>query len=112
MPELVDLTALTGLTPIIQSVDTYEVNRKLGIAFEAQVGKGKLFFLNLDLSKKMDERPATKQLLRSISQYVRSTDFQPSTTIPLYQLDALFAPDVTKGKQTQGNAAIQQLLNQ
>lgn len=82
------------------------------IAFEAQVGKGKLFFLNLDLSKKMDERPATKQLLRSISQYIRSTDFQPSTTIPLYQLDALFAPDVTKGKQTQGNAAIQQLLNQ
>lgn len=108
----IDLTTLTGLTPIIQSVDTYEVNRKLGIAFEAQVGKGKLFFLNLDLSKKMDERPATKQLLRSISQYVRSTDFQPSTTIPLYQLDALFAPDVTKGKQTQGNAAIQQLLNQ
>lgn len=108
----IDLTALTGLTPIIQSVDTYEVNRKLGIAFEAQVGKGKLFFLNLDLSKKMDERPATNQLLRSISQYVRSTDFQPSTTIPLYQLDALFAPDVTKGKQTQGNAAIQQLLNQ
>lgn len=108
----IDVTALTGLTPVIQSIDTYEVNRKLGIAFEAQVGKGKLFFLNLDLSKKMDERPATNQLLRSISQYVRSTDFQPSTTIPLYQLDALFAPDVTKGKQTQGNAAIQQLLNQ
>lgn len=108
----IDLTALTGLTPIIQSVDTYEVNRKLGIAFEAQVGKGKLFFLNLDLSKKMDERPATKQLLRSISQYVRSADFQPSTTIPLYQLDELFAPDATKEKQTQGNAAIQQLLNQ
>lgn len=108
----IDLTALTGLTPIIQSVDTYEVNRKLGIAFEAQVGKGKLFFLNLDLSKKMDERPATNQLLRSISQYVRSTDFQPETTIPMYQLDALFAPDATKEKQTQGNTAIQQLLNQ
>ncbi len=108
----IDLTTLTGLTPIIQSVDTYEVNRKLGIAFEAQVGKGKLFFLNLDLSKKMDERPATRQLLRSISQYVRSVDFQPSTTIPMYQLDALFVPDAAKEKQTQGNAAIQQLLNQ
>lgn len=108
----IDLTALSGLTPIIQSVDTYEVNRKLGIAFEAQVGKGKLFFLNLDLSKKMDERPATRQLLRSISQYVRSVDFQPSTTIPMYQLDALFVPDAAKEKQTQGNAAIQQLLNQ
>lgn len=108
----IDVTALTGLTPIIQSVDTYEVNRKLGIAFEAQVGKGKLFFLNLDLSKKMDERPATNQLLRSISQYVRSADFRPSTTIPLHQLDALFVPDATKGKQTEGNAALQQLLNQ
>lgn len=108
----IDVTALTGLTPVIQSIDTYEVNRKLGIAFEAQVGKGKLFFLNLDLSKKMDERPATNQLLRSISQYVRSADFRPSTTIPLHQLDALFVPDATKGKQTEGNAAIQQLLNQ
>ena len=108
----IDVTALTGLTPVIQSIDTYEVNRKLGIAFEAQVGKGKLFFLNLDLSKKMDERPATKQLLRSISQYVRSADFRPSTTIPLHQLDALFVPDATKGKQTEGNAALQQLLNQ
>lgn len=108
----IDVTALTGLTPVIQSIDTYEVNRKLGIAFEAQVGKGKLFFLNLDLSKKMDERPATNQLLRSISQYVRSADFRPSTTIPLHQLDALFVPDATKGKQTEGNAALQQLLNQ
>ena len=108
----VDMTELAELTPIIQSVDTYEYNRKLGIAFEAQVGKGKLFFLNLDVSKKMSERPATKQLLRSITEYLHSEDFKPATTIPMHKLDALFMPDATKGKKAQSNAAIQQLLNQ
>ena len=106
------MTELAELTPIIQSVDTYEYNRKLGIAFEAQVGKGKLFFLNLDVSKKMSERPATKQLLRSITEYLHSEDFKPATTIPMHKLDALFMPDATKGKKAQSNAAIQQLLNQ
>lgn len=108
----VDLTAMTELTPIIQSVDTYEVNRKLGIAFEAQVGKGKLFFLNLDISKNINERKATKQLLKSVKEYIDSAEFKSTNNIPMYQLDALFSADAKKEKQTQGNAAIQQLLNQ
>lgn len=70
----IDLTALTGLTPIIQSVDTYEVNRKLGIAFEAQVGKGKLFFLNLDLSKRWtNARLPINCYGRSVNMSVRQT---------------------------------------
>ena len=108
----VDLTAMAGLTPIIQSVDTYEVNRKLGIAFEAKVGKGKLFFLNLDIAKNINDRPATKQLLQSIRKYVGSDEFKPANDIQLHQLDALFSPNATKGGKAHGNAAIQQLLNQ
>ena len=108
----VDMTELAELTPIIQSIDTYEYNRKLGIAFEAQVGKGKLFFLNLNISKNINERPATNQLLRSLRAYLHSADFKPATTVPIHKLDALFMPDTTKGKKAQSNAAIQQLLNQ
>ena len=102
------------LTPLIQSIDSYEYNQKLGIAFEAQVGKGKLFVLNVDLQKDLDQRPATRQLLRSVQHYVASEAFRPEVTLPLYQIDSWLTPvkEAGKEKSTAGNAAIEQLLNQ
>ena len=35
-----ELNELSQLTPLIQSIDSYETNHKLGIAYEAKVGKG------------------------------------------------------------------------
>lgn len=40
-----ELNDLTDITPIIQSIDTYEYNQKLGIAFEARIGKGSPIYL-------------------------------------------------------------------
>lgn len=107
----VDLTDMRTLTPVIQSVDTYEENRKLGIAFEAKVGTGSLFVLNLDIAKELEKRPASCQLLRSVMNYVTSSDFQPQTTLGAYELDALF--DMTKDNKSEnkGGAAVEQLLN-
>ena len=85
-----DLTDLRTLTPVIQSVDTYEVNRKLGIAFEARVGNGSLFVLCVDTRRGMDQRPATRQLLTSVKNYVASGRFVPKVSIPFYALDKLF----------------------
>lgn len=107
----IDLTDISALTPIIQSIDTYEVNRKLGIAFEVKVGTGKLFFLNLDVKKQMEERPATRQLLLSLSHYLCSENFQPALSLPMYQLDALFTSNSANKQQTDKNAAVLQLLN-
>lgn len=67
-----------SLTPIIQSIDSYETNHKLGIAFEARVGKGRIFVLNVDIEKDADKRLATRQLLHSVQQYVASEQFRPS----------------------------------
>lgn len=87
-----DLTALRTLTPLIQSVDTYEFNRKLGIAFEATVGKGRLFVLCVDAVAPDDaKRPATRQLIRSVKAYVASDHFAPTTALAPHEAEALFA---------------------
>ena len=88
-----ELNELNELTPIIQSIDTYEFNGKLGIAFEAQVGNGKLFILAVDPDKDIEKRPATRQLLSSVKNYVTSTQFNPVFKLYDYQLDALFYYD-------------------
>lgn len=108
----IDLTALSSVTPVIQSVDTYEENRKLGIAFEVQSGKGQLFVLCADVHKDMENRPATRQLLHSIKKYMSSDKFSPVNKVPTYMLDALFDNHIHKKKETNNSDAINQLLNQ
>lgn len=108
-----ELNELRNLTPIIQSIDSYETNRKLGIAFEARVGKGRLFVLNVDPEKDINKREATRQLLCSVRNYIASSeDFQPTGVLQEYELDALFDSPVLRQENGQGSAAVKQLLNQ
>lgn len=69
------------LRPFIQVIDSFDNNEKLGIGFEATVGGGKLLVLAVDTRKKIDERPATRQLLTSIDNYVRSERFNPQVAV-------------------------------
>jgi hypothetical protein len=69
------------LRPFIQVIDSYDNNQKLGIGFEAKVGNGKLLVLAVDTKKEMDERPATRQLLVSIDDYVKSAGFNPQVAV-------------------------------
>jgi ribosomal protein S6 len=102
---------LEEITPLIQSIDSYETNQKLGISFEAKVGKGKLFVLCADPEKKIDERPAMQQLLMSVRNYVSSGHFNPTKSLPVYLLDALFAPASEEKSGDKGSKAIELLLN-
>ncbi len=107
----VDLTDMRTLTPVIQSIDTYEVNRKLGISFEANVAGGKLFVLCVDPEKDMEKRPAMQQLLTSVRNYVTSDRFAPSVSLQPYELDALFDYSKIHNTETQSSEAVRQLLN-
>lgn len=69
------------LRPFIQTIDAFNSNRKLGIGFEAKFGNGKLLVLAVDTKKKMDERPATRQLLKSVDLYVKSDKFNPQVAV-------------------------------
>ncbi|MEG2067914.1 MAG: beta-galactosidase [Tannerellaceae bacterium] len=109
--QAVDLTDMKNLTPVIQSIDTYEINRKLGISFEAHVGKGDLFVLCVDPETDIEKRLATQQLLISVKGYLSSSLFKPSVELKEYELDCLF--DFRKQTiDVQSTDAIKQLLNQ
>ena len=70
-----------SLRPFIQVIDANDNNEKLGIGFEALVGKGKLLVLAVDTKKDIDKRPATRQLLKSIDVYVKGDQFNPKVAV-------------------------------
>ena len=122
-----DLTEIEGLTPVIQSIDSYEHNRKLGVAYEARVGNGRLFVLGLDTdnateaeaevagrraSTALANRPASRQLLRSVADYVASDRFAPAASVQMHQLDAVFTPAPDRNPSQESSSAVRQLLNQ
>lgn len=73
--------------PIVQVIDNYERNYKLGIIFETRVGKGKLLICALDLDTDADTRPAARQLKNSLLQYASGNNFNPSFELPVEWLE-------------------------
>ena len=63
--------------PIVQVIDNYERNAKLGSVFETKVGAGKLLVCALDLNTDLAKRPAAQQLRRSLLDYAASGNFAP-----------------------------------
>jgi hypothetical protein len=80
----------SGLKPLIQPIDTWFENRRLGLLFEARVNGGKLMVCSIDLTKDLDSRPVSKQLLLSTLEYMNSPEFQPWTEIEPGEIRELF----------------------
>jgi len=78
------------LRPLIQPIDTWFENRRLGLMFEARVGKGKLMVCTIDLSGELEKRPVARQLLHSTLEYMNSPSFQPETKISADRIRELF----------------------
>ncbi|HEV2437772.1 MAG TPA: discoidin domain-containing protein [Verrucomicrobiae bacterium] len=70
-----------GLHPIVQAIDDWNRNWKLGVVFDCQVGPGKLMFCTVDLEHDLDQRPVARQLRRSLLDYMARNQFRPKTTI-------------------------------
>ncbi len=79
-----------GFVPLLQPIDTWFMNRKLAILLEAKVASGKLFICSADLKTDLDKRPAAKQLLYSLQQYVNSDKFNPLQTITAEMVKKIF----------------------
>jgi hypothetical protein len=65
------------LRPIVQVIDDWNTNRKLGLLFEVRVGKGKLLVCSMDLRSNLDERPVARQMIHSLLSYANSNAFAP-----------------------------------
>lgn len=70
-----------SLQPIVQPIDDWNRNYKLGMIFEAKVERGKLLVSSADLENDLDRRPVARQLRQSILDYMASAKFLPKTTI-------------------------------
>jgi hypothetical protein len=69
------------LQPIVQAIDDWNRNWKLGAIFECRVGNGRLMVSSFDLITDVHKRPVAKQLLRSLLDYMGSEKFQPRTRV-------------------------------
>ena len=69
------------LRPIVQPIDDWNTNRKLGLIWECRVGHGKLLVCSADLAKDLEKRPAACQLRRSLLSYMADKRFNPRVTV-------------------------------
>lgn len=76
--------------PIVQPIDTWFVNRRLGILFEAKVGEGKLMVTSADLWQDKTQAPVARMLLNRILTYMGSNDFNPPQKIDEEMVARLF----------------------
>jgi len=75
--------------PILQIIDNYDRNAKLGTIFETRVGKGKLLVCAMDLETDLDKRPAAKQLMQSLLSYTSGDIFLPDQELSVEFLDKI-----------------------
>ena len=87
----VNLDALPrGLQPVVQAIDDWNRNWKLGVVFECRVGSGRLVVCSADLTSDLDARPVARQLRRSLLDYMAGDRFRPRTAVPAAALRALW----------------------
>lgn len=79
-----------ALRPIVQPIDTWFRNLRLGLLFEAKVGKGKIMVCSMNLSDRLNERPVARQLRYSLLQYMASDAFDPAVAVEPESLRALW----------------------
>lgn len=77
-----------GLTPIVQVIDDWFTNRKLGLVFEARVGPGRLLVTSIDLGAAVLD-PVRRQLRASLLAYAAGGDFHPAVEVSAEQIRAL-----------------------
>lgn len=80
----------TDFRPLVQPIDTWFLNRRLGLIWDAKVSRGKLMVCSADITSNLRERPAARQLLYSLTKYMESKDFNPRYQVPLKTIEELF----------------------
>ncbi|HXQ81088.1 MAG TPA: hypothetical protein VN775_07245 [Opitutaceae bacterium] len=76
------------LRPIVQVVDDWFTNRKLALAFEARIGRGRLLVTSIDLDGPALD-PVRLQLRSSLLKYAASPSFSPAVSLSADQVMSL-----------------------
>ncbi len=81
-----------GFKPIVQVIDNFDRNHKLGLVFEAKVGPGRLLVCAADLNA-LKEKPEAACLLGSLMRYAGSETFAPQTAVTPEELSKLLSAE-------------------
>ena len=95
--------------PIIQVIDNFERNHKLGLIFECTVGRGKLLVCSIDLPQ-LQHLPEARQLYSSLCHYMQSDSFAPPAALPAQLVANLFR-DQSDDNQAEGRIDFSQFFN-
>lgn len=77
--------------PLVQMIDNFDRNHKLGLLFETKVGNGSLLVCTIDLPNHQD-KPEARQMLHSLLRYMDSPAFAPKAELDASLLSKLL-PD-------------------
>ncbi len=69
------------LRPTVQVIDDWFTNRRLGLVFEARVGKGRLLVTSIDLERDLDANVVARQMRYSLLRYAASDRFVPKVEV-------------------------------
>jgi hypothetical protein len=74
-----------SLQPIVQAIDDWNRNWKLGVVYECKVGPGRLLVCTINIEDDLDRRPVARQLRRSLLLHMASDAFQPAVEVSAEQ---------------------------
>lgn len=74
-----------GFTPIVQMIDNFERNHRLGLIFEAKAGSGRLLVSTIRTQECPDD-PAMNRLAQALIDYAASPEFNPDTELDIAML--------------------------
>ncbi|MEA4917685.1 sugar-binding domain-containing protein [Proteiniphilum sp.] len=77
--------------PVVSLIDDWFKNRRLGLLFEAKVGKGKLMVCSSSLERDPIQYPAAAQFRQSILEYMSSDKFNPQKELQPELIRGLFS---------------------
>ena len=78
-----------ALRPLVQPIDTWFENRRLGLLFEAKIGNGRLMVSSMDLASDLDQRLVARQMHQSLVAYMESEDFAPGVAVTVEEIKEL-----------------------
>ena len=77
------------LRPTVQVIDDWFTARRLGLVFEARLGRGKLMVCSIDLDQPSD--PVVRQFRHSLLRYLAGDDFRPRTRVTWDEIQTVFS---------------------
>jgi hypothetical protein len=87
--------------PTVQVIDDWFTARKLGLVFEANIGKAKVVVCSIALN---DSNPVACQFRASLLRYMASDKFQPKQTLELESVRKLFGESKSQAVRASSEA--------